>query len=77
MTSHQKSGEEELVRNSSCLSCREQEVLLMLSRGMTVKGIALSLSLSAATIDTYVRRIYGKLGVHSRAEAVAELFLSR
>jgi len=53
------------------LSQREQEVLKRLAEGYAVKEIADSLGLSIHTVNTYLRRIYEKLHVHSRAQAVA------
>jgi DNA-binding NarL/FixJ family response regulator len=53
------------------LSAREQEVLDLISRGYLLKEVSESLSLSEHTVDTYLRRIYEKLHVHSRAQAVA------
>lgn len=54
------------------LSPREREVLELLARGYLYKEIAESLQISALTVPTYVRRIYEKLHVHSRAQAVAK-----
>lgn len=53
------------------LSPREQEVLDYLSRGYLYKEIAETLHISFDTVHTYVRRIYEKLHVRSRTEAVA------
>lgn len=53
------------------LSQREQEVLGLLARGYAGKEIASALGISVTTVSTYVRRIYEKLHVHSRAQAVA------
>ena len=53
------------------LSQREQEVLGLLARGYVGKEIADVLGISVTTVSTYVRRIYEKLHVHSRAQAVA------
>jgi len=53
------------------LSQREQEVLDLLARGYLYKEISEALSLSDHTVDTYLRRIYEKLHVHSRAQATA------
>jgi DNA-binding NarL/FixJ family response regulator len=53
------------------LSQREQEVLGLLARGYACKEIADALGISVTTVSTYVRRIYEKLHVHSRAQAVA------
>jgi DNA-binding NarL/FixJ family response regulator len=54
------------------LSPREQEVLELLARGYLYKEIAESLSISVPTVNTYVRRMYEKLHVRSRAQAVAK-----
>lgn len=53
------------------LSPREHEVLDLLARGYLYKEIAESLSISLPTVNTYIRRIYEKLHVRSRAQAVA------
>lgn len=55
------------------LSEREREVLELLSRGYLYKEIAETLGVSYDTVTTYGRRIYEKLHVHSRAQAVAML----
>ncbi len=55
------------------LSQREQEVLQMLSLGMIYKEIAQHLEVSYATVRTHVERIYDKLHVQSRAQAVAKI----
>jgi DNA-binding NarL/FixJ family response regulator len=54
------------------LSPREITVLELLSNGYLYKEIADKLGLSVTTIDTYVRRIYEKLHVNSRSQAVAK-----
>ncbi len=56
----------------STLSPREQEVLSRLASGYLYKEIAASLGISYDTVHTYIRRIYEKLQVHSRTEAVAK-----
>lgn len=53
------------------LSAREQEVLDLLSQGFLYKEIADKLGISYETVHTYVRRIYEKLQVRTRTEAVA------
>jgi DNA-binding NarL/FixJ family response regulator len=58
------------------LSPREQEVLDCLSQGFLYKEIAEKLGISYETVHTYVRRIYEKLQVRTRTEAVAK-FLRR
>jgi len=56
---------------SEGLSPREREVLELLARGYLYKEIAEKLNISVPTVNTYVRRIYEKLHVRSRAQAVA------
>jgi RNA polymerase sigma factor (sigma-70 family) len=58
------------------LSEREQQVLDLLSRGLIYKEIADKLGISYETVHTYIRRIYEKLQVRTRTEAVAK-FLRR
>ncbi len=53
------------------LSPREQEVLDLLARGYLYKEIAERLNVTVPTVNTYVRRMYEKLHVRSRAQAVA------
>jgi DNA-binding NarL/FixJ family response regulator len=58
------------------LSAREQEVLDHLSHGFLYKEIADKMGISYETVHTYIRRIYEKLQVRTRTEAVAK-FLRR
>jgi DNA-binding NarL/FixJ family response regulator len=58
------------------LSEREQQVLDLLSQGLMYKEIADKLQISYETVHTYIRRIYEKLQVRTRTEAVAK-FLRR
>jgi DNA-binding NarL/FixJ family response regulator len=58
------------------LSEREQQVLDCLSQGLMYKEIAEKLGISYETVHTYIRRIYEKLQVRTRTEAVAK-FLRR
>jgi DNA-binding NarL/FixJ family response regulator len=58
------------------LSAREREVLDCLSEGLIYKEIAEKLGISYETVHTYIRRIYEKLQVRTRTEAVAK-FLRR
>ena len=55
------------------LSPREREVLELLARGYFYKEITEALGISMSTVNTHVRRVYEKLHVHSRAQAVAKL----
>jgi DNA-binding NarL/FixJ family response regulator len=54
------------------LSVRERAVLDLLAKGYLYKEIAESLKLSILTVDTYVRRVYDKLQVNSRSQAIAK-----
>ena len=54
------------------LTEREHEVLALLVKGFTYSEIAELLTISAHTVTTHVRHIYGKLEVRSRGEAVYE-----
>jgi DNA-binding NarL/FixJ family response regulator len=58
------------------LSAREQEVLDHLSKGFLYKEISEKMGISYETVHTYIRRIYEKLQVRTRTEAVAK-FLRR
>jgi DNA-binding NarL/FixJ family response regulator len=52
------------------LTGREREVLAALSGGESTMAIALALGISPATVQSHVKNILGKLGVHSKVEAL-------
>ena len=54
------------------LAPREQEVLKLLSKGYLQKEIADQLAISFPTVRTLTARIFTKLHVHSRSQAVAK-----
>jgi DNA-binding NarL/FixJ family response regulator len=54
------------------LAPREREVLDFLAQGYAYKEIAGELAISVQTVATYVRRVYTKLQVRSRGQAVAK-----
>ena len=58
--------------NTAELSSRESEVLQLLAQGYLYKEIADTLKIAVPTVNTYIRRIYEKLQVRSRAQAVAK-----
>lgn len=58
------------------LAPREREVLDLLSKGRAYKQIAAEMELSMGTVRTYIRRLYGKLNVNCRTEAVV-LYLTQ
>jgi DNA-binding NarL/FixJ family response regulator len=53
------------------LTPREQEILDLLAGGLDQRAIAERLVISPKTVATHIQRILGKLGVRSRAQAVA------
>jgi DNA-binding NarL/FixJ family response regulator len=54
------------------LSPREKEVLDCLAQGLMYKEIAEKIGVTYETVHTYIRRIYEKLQVRTRTEAVAK-----
>ncbi len=58
------------------LTPREQQVLELLAKGYIYKEIASSLNISYATVHNHIRKIYEKMRVRSRTEAVAK-YLTR
>ncbi|MDQ1847412.1 response regulator transcription factor [Gemmobacter fulvus] len=52
-----------------CLTQREQDVLRLLGKGLTMSDIAGTLGISANTCATHTKSIYRKLNISSRAEA--------
>jgi DNA-binding CsgD family transcriptional regulator len=54
------------------LSPRETQVMKLLAHGCLYKEIAGTLKISLPTVNTYTRRIYQKLRVRSRSQAVAK-----
>jgi DNA-binding NarL/FixJ family response regulator len=55
------------------LTKREKEVVSLLVSGASTRQIAEQTGLTVATVHTYLKRIYSKLGVHSRVELVARM----
>ena len=56
------------------LSPREREILALLADGKSQAQIAASLVISSKTVATHIQHLLSKLGVHSRAQAVAMAF---
>ena len=61
---------EEVEKKWKSLSERERQVLRLLAQGMSNKDISSKLQVSSKTVDKHLERIYQKLEVTSRAEAV-------
>jgi DNA-binding CsgD family transcriptional regulator len=59
------------------LSAREIEVMALIAGGHTNGEIAAHLFLAEKTVKNHVRRIYSKLGVHSRPAAIAQWLSAR
>ena len=57
---------------NSSLTARETEILRLVAKGLNFREIGGVLNLSPHTVTTHVKRIYQKLAVHSRGEAVYE-----
>jgi DNA-binding NarL/FixJ family response regulator len=58
-------------RQRELLTQRGAEVLSLVARGLTNREIAARLVISAKTVEHHVSQIFGKLRLHSRAEAAA------
>jgi DNA-binding NarL/FixJ family response regulator len=67
---------EELPEESVDLTARELQVLRLLSEGLSQKEIATALVISPKTVAAHIQHILVKLGVHSRAQAVAHAYRS-
>jgi DNA-binding NarL/FixJ family response regulator len=52
------------------LTRREKEVLALLADGQTTQDVALALSISVMTVQSHVKNVLAKLGVHSKVEAI-------
>jgi DNA-binding CsgD family transcriptional regulator len=63
--------EETLARTP--LTPRERDVVILLVAGSSTREIAERTGLTVATVNTYLKRIFSKLGVHSRVELVARV----
>lgn len=51
------------------LTSREQDVLMLLSQGLSNREMATHLNISIRTVEGHLTNLYGKLGVRSRTEA--------
>jgi DNA-binding NarL/FixJ family response regulator len=67
---HESAG----ITSDTELSGREMEVLQLLSRGAMYKEIGDQLGISLGTVRSHIAKIYEKLHVHSRAEAMLKMF---
>jgi DNA-binding CsgD family transcriptional regulator len=58
-------------RNWDSLTSVEENVVALVTRGLTNRAIGLHLSISPHTVDTHLRRIFRKLGVCNRVALAA------
>ena len=73
---HSKTQENPSDSQKACnITDRELKVLRQVARGFTALEIAEQMGISTHTVSTHVKRIYKKLQVHSRSEAVYEASL--
>jgi len=63
-------NEEKLKAMSDRITGREKQILKLISDGLTNKEIAYNLNLSIYTIDNHCKKIYRKLQVKDRIEAI-------
>jgi two-component system nitrate/nitrite response regulator NarL len=57
----------------TALTCREQEIAALISKGLSNKDIAVRLNIEVATVKNHVHHVLEKLQVHSRAQALTRL----
>lgn len=55
--------------SSSILSTRETEILILMAKGCSMKETARLLEITYHTVNDYIKTIYKKLGVDTKAEA--------
>ncbi len=62
-------------KEKNSLTQREEQVLKLLAKGFLYKEIASELQISSDTVHNHIRKIYEKLQVHSRTEAVVKFLM--
>ena len=67
-------NEQKEITDLSVLSNRENEILQLLAKGLLYKEIANQLSISVATVRQHIHKIYEKLHVQNRTEAINKAF---
>lgn len=55
----------------AALTPREHEVLMLISQGLTMRQMALRLGISPRTVETHMAKLYRKLDVRTRVQAVS------
>ena len=61
------------IRERYALTDREEEVMILLSHGLTRNAIGERLYLSRNTVDTHIRSLYAKIGCHKKDEIIRML----
>jgi DNA-binding NarL/FixJ family response regulator len=59
-------------RVEASLTPREQQILTLISQGFTMHQVGNRLGISARTVETHVAKLYRKLGVRTRVQAVSK-----
>jgi ATP/maltotriose-dependent transcriptional regulator MalT len=57
---------------AASITTREQQVMQLVTSGLTNREIAAQLSFAESTVKTHLKNIYRKLGVNSRTRAVMQ-----
>ena len=70
----QEKAQSETPAHTKILSVRENETLHLLSQGLLYKEIAEQLGISTSTVRQHIHRIYEKLHVQNRTEAINKAF---
>ena len=65
------------VRQDSVLSPREKEVLELVAKGLLYKEISDQLGISFHTVRQHIGKIYEKLHVHNKTEAINKVYGNR
>ena len=65
--------EPQLPDNDYKLTPREHMVLTEITRGSTYRKISQNLEISEASVQSHVKQVYRKLGVHSRSQAMLKM----
>lgn len=65
-------GEVQIAVTFEALTDRELDVLRLLAQGFSNRAIAEHLVISVGTVKSHLKHIFGKLGVESRTQAVAQ-----
>jgi DNA-binding CsgD family transcriptional regulator len=76
LSRRQETWDLEALRASLGLTGREAEILMWISRGKTNKEVGIILGSSPRTVNKHLEHIFEKLGVSTRAAAVAKAFQS-